>query len=352
MNTQLVEIQPRELKFKCEVKKQSTCSVHLLNATDQYVAFKVKTTSPKKYCVRPNIGIIKPKSNYDFTVTMQAQKSVPSDMQCKDKFLIQSTVVPYGTSEEEITSSMFAKQTQKYIEETKLRVVLTSAPSSPEKQKATVLSQQEPSNEFFMPKDHYSPDFMPVNGVAKQESHYEPPIPKEDHSPVLLPVKGINKQEPQYEPPIPKDTLQNVVADSLLPDLPQTKPVKAVDFVKNMEDSRTVKVMDSEKPIPAKDDNSKQVEDLEEVKLKLTEEIKELRSTISAMDSKLIEAEYTIEKLKVEKSNTIREKETLKQDLAMSNPKSVVRKVQVGFPPLFVCMVALISLIIGSMFRG
>lgn len=45
-------------------------------------------------------------SNVSCTVTMQAQKSVPSDMQCKDKFLIQSTVVPYGTSEEEITSSM------------------------------------------------------------------------------------------------------------------------------------------------------------------------------------------------------------------------------------------------------
>ncbi|KAL1543152.1 vesicle-associated protein 2-2-like [Salvia divinorum] len=348
MNTQLVEIQPRELKFKCEMKKQSTCAVHLLNATDQYVAFKVKTTSPKKYCVRPNIGIIKPKSNYDFTVTMQAQKSIPSDMQCKDKFLIQSTVVPYGTSEEEITSSMFAKQSQKYIEETKLRVVLTSAPSSPVKQQATVVSQQEPSNEFFMRNDHYSPDFMPVNGAAKQEPHYEAPIPKEHHSPVLLPVNGINKQEPHYEPPISKDTLQNVVADSLLPDLVQLpiKPVEAVEFVKNREESRLVKVEDLE------DDNSKQVEDLEEVKLKLTKEIEELRSKISAMDSKLIEAEYTIEKLKVENSNTIREKETLKQDLAMSNPKSAVRKVQVGFPPLFVCMVALISLIIGSMFRG
>lgn len=45
-------------------------------------------------------------TNSSHTVTMQAQKSAPSDMQCKDKFLIQSTVVPYGTSEEEITSSM------------------------------------------------------------------------------------------------------------------------------------------------------------------------------------------------------------------------------------------------------
>lgn len=39
-------------------------------------------------------------------VTMQAQRTAPSDMQCKDKFLIQCTVVPFGTSEEEIPPSM------------------------------------------------------------------------------------------------------------------------------------------------------------------------------------------------------------------------------------------------------
>jgi hypothetical protein len=39
-------------------------------------------------------------------VTMQAQRVAPPDRQCKDKFLIQSTVVPFGTTEEDITSDM------------------------------------------------------------------------------------------------------------------------------------------------------------------------------------------------------------------------------------------------------
>nr|GFC46657.1 vesicle-associated protein 2-2-like [Tanacetum cinerariifolium] len=43
----------------------STSSVHLSNISDDYVAFKVKTTSPKRFCVRPNSGIISPKSAYD-----------------------------------------------------------------------------------------------------------------------------------------------------------------------------------------------------------------------------------------------------------------------------------------------
>nr|XP_025664460.1 vesicle-associated protein 2-2 [Arachis hypogaea] len=93
-------------KSDVELKKQSSCQVHIVNKSDQYVDFKVKTTSPKKYCVRPNLGIIKPKDTCDFTVTMQAQRTEPLDMQCKDKFLIQSTLVPFGTTEDDITSDM------------------------------------------------------------------------------------------------------------------------------------------------------------------------------------------------------------------------------------------------------
>ncbi|XP_073353682.1 uncharacterized protein [Aegilops tauschii subsp. strangulata] len=52
---------------KIEVRKQSSCSVHLVNRTDEYVAFKVKTTSPKRYCVRPNIGVILPRATMAFT---------------------------------------------------------------------------------------------------------------------------------------------------------------------------------------------------------------------------------------------------------------------------------------------
>ncbi|KAL0414644.1 UNVERIFIED_CONTAM: Vesicle-associated protein 2-2 [Sesamum radiatum] len=293
MNKQLVEIQPRELKFIVEVKKQSVCTVHLANVSGQYVAFKVKTTSPKKYCVRPNVGIIKPKSTCEFTVTMQAQKSASSEMQCKDKFLIQSTVVPFGTTEEEITSSMFAKESQKYIEETKLRVVLTSAPSSPAK-----------------------PDI-----AFKQES-YENLVPKGPQSPVLLPVNGVIKQEPSYETSMPKDKLQNGVENFPPPDM-LTKKAEPINNVNIMEESRSLKVMESLNSVPAKDEEfypdkheeSKQLEDAGDADLKLTKNIEELRSQISALNSKLVEAENTIEKLKEETSNTIREKETLKQEL-------------------------------------
>ena len=39
-------------------------------------------------------------------VTMQAQKEVPSDMQCNDKFLVQSVAAPVGATLKDITPEM------------------------------------------------------------------------------------------------------------------------------------------------------------------------------------------------------------------------------------------------------
>ncbi|XP_010264233.1 PREDICTED: vesicle-associated protein 1-3-like [Nelumbo nucifera] len=128
----LINIQPHELKFPFELKKQSSCSLQLTNKTEQYVAFKVKTTNPKKYCVRPNTGIVQPGTTCDVTVTMQAQKEAPSDMQCKDKFLLQSVAAPHGATTKDITPEMFNKEAGKVVEEFKLRVVYIPAnPPSP-----------------------------------------------------------------------------------------------------------------------------------------------------------------------------------------------------------------------------
>lgn len=37
---------------------------------------------------------------------MQAQRTAPPDLECRDKFLIQSTIVPEGTTDEDINASM------------------------------------------------------------------------------------------------------------------------------------------------------------------------------------------------------------------------------------------------------
>ncbi|CAA6656134.1 unnamed protein product [Spirodela intermedia] len=103
---ELLGIEPLELTFPFELKKQISCSLQLSNKTEDYVAFKVKTTNPKKYCVRPNTGVVLPHSTSDIIVTMQAQKEAPADLQCKDKFLVQSVTVSPGSTLKDITAEM------------------------------------------------------------------------------------------------------------------------------------------------------------------------------------------------------------------------------------------------------
>ncbi|CAK9154481.1 unnamed protein product [Ilex paraguariensis] len=106
--------------------------MQLANKTAHYIAFKVKTTNPKKYCVRPNAGIVQPGTACNVTVTMQAQKELPSDMQCKDKFLLQSVIAPNGATAKDVNLEMFNKEDGKVVDEFKLRVVYTPTnPPSP-----------------------------------------------------------------------------------------------------------------------------------------------------------------------------------------------------------------------------
>ncbi|KAM0858380.1 hypothetical protein ACQ4PT_033629 [Festuca glaucescens] len=120
---ELLGIDPGELRFAFELKKQISCSLHLTNRTDEYIAFKVKTTSPKKYCVRPNNGIVAPRSTFDVLVTMQAQREAPPDMQCRDKFLVQSAIVSQDIAPQDITGVMFTKGSGNVVDEVRLKVV-------------------------------------------------------------------------------------------------------------------------------------------------------------------------------------------------------------------------------------
>lgn len=126
-----ISVHPEELKFVFELEKQSYCDLKVANNTEQHVAFKVKTTSPKKYFVRPNTGVIQPWDSCVIRVTLQAQHEYPPDMQCKDKFLLQSTTVPPHSDVDELPPDTFTKESgERTIQESKLRVVYLSSSST------------------------------------------------------------------------------------------------------------------------------------------------------------------------------------------------------------------------------
>lgn len=59
------------------------------------IAFKVKTTAPKQYCVRPNAGVVQPGQVMEVQVILQGMREEPpAGTKCKDKFLVQSIKVP------------------------------------------------------------------------------------------------------------------------------------------------------------------------------------------------------------------------------------------------------------------
>ncbi|GMH09291.1 hypothetical protein Nepgr_011132 [Nepenthes gracilis] len=129
-NKPLIYVEPEELKFQFELEKPSYCDLKVSNNTKHHVAFKVKTTSPKKYFVRPNTGVIHPWDSCVIRVTHQAQREYPQDMQCKDKFLLQSTIVSPNRDVDDLPPDTFNKDGGRAVEEFKLSVVYISPKSS------------------------------------------------------------------------------------------------------------------------------------------------------------------------------------------------------------------------------
>jgi hypothetical protein len=64
MSNTLLRVCPSDLKMPFELKKQSSAFLELVNKTDQCVAFKVKTTNPRKYAVRPASGVVPPRGSF------------------------------------------------------------------------------------------------------------------------------------------------------------------------------------------------------------------------------------------------------------------------------------------------
>ncbi|KAK4513004.1 uncharacterized protein ATC70_003715 [Mucor velutinosus] len=80
-------------------------SIHVKNPGAEPVIFKVKTTAPKQYCVRPNAGRIEPNSEIEVQIILQPFKDeLPEDFKCKDKFLVQTAPVSAAFEQNDIAS--------------------------------------------------------------------------------------------------------------------------------------------------------------------------------------------------------------------------------------------------------
>lgn len=86
---------PHELKFRGPFTEVVSSELKLKNPSSKRVLFKVKTTAPKRYCVRPNSGLIEPDTSVTVSVMLQPFDFDQNEKN-KHKFMVQTMFAPDG----------------------------------------------------------------------------------------------------------------------------------------------------------------------------------------------------------------------------------------------------------------
>ncbi|EDO19576.1 hypothetical protein Kpol_1018p109 [Vanderwaltozyma polyspora DSM 70294] len=102
----LVEITPDVLEFKSPFTVQSTEYASITNNSNETIAFKVKTTAPKFYCVRPNAAVVAPGETVQIQVILLGLAEEPvADFKCRDKFLVITLPSPYDLGDKTVAEA-------------------------------------------------------------------------------------------------------------------------------------------------------------------------------------------------------------------------------------------------------
>ena len=92
----LIRIEPEnEIRFTGPFTNTITTTLRVTNITDKKVFFKIKTTAPRSYCVRPNNGLVEPNETGTVQVMLQPFEYNANDKdRMKHKFMVQSRYAP------------------------------------------------------------------------------------------------------------------------------------------------------------------------------------------------------------------------------------------------------------------
>jgi len=125
-NMQLLQLEPEtNLQFNNSHKTL----LKLSNSGGGNVAFKVKTTAPKAYLVRPSAGTLRPNGSQEVQIILQPQGADANTN--SHRFLVQAVSVQ---SSENVTREQWSEFPKDTVQEQRLNVVLV------EEQEPTVIS--------------------------------------------------------------------------------------------------------------------------------------------------------------------------------------------------------------------
>ncbi|XP_022921080.1 vesicle-associated membrane protein-associated protein B/C-like [Onthophagus taurus] len=139
---QVLIIEPQsELKFRGPFSAPVTSYMKLTNPTEKRVMFKIKTTAPKKYCVRPNSGALDSNGVVEIAICLQPFIFDPNEKN-KHKFMVQTVFAPDGdVSAEQVWKDV---PTEK-IMDSKLKCVF-EVPAAEEEQNGPEIIKASPKS--------------------------------------------------------------------------------------------------------------------------------------------------------------------------------------------------------------
>lgn len=127
---QVLIIEPEyELRFRGPFTGAPIASyISLKNPTNHRVYYKIKTTAPKKYCVRPNSGELPPYGVNEIAVCLQLSDFDPNE-KSKHKFMVQ-TIIAENESDNVPMQDVWTNVTPDKLMDTKLKCVFENPVSS------------------------------------------------------------------------------------------------------------------------------------------------------------------------------------------------------------------------------
>ena len=146
----------------------ATAYLKLSNPTEKRICFKVKTTAPNRYCVRPNSGIFEPKTSIAVAVMLHPFSYEPNEKN-KHKFMVQSMYAPDHVVESQ--ELLWKDAPPESFMDTKLRCVFKMPDSAPQPPVAAVetpiRAEASPPSTKTAVEDIKKPDTLSQNKTSK-----------------------------------------------------------------------------------------------------------------------------------------------------------------------------------------
>jgi len=199
----LLSIQPLSLNFPPPYDTSSssviTKTLRLSNIDSRSVAFKVKTTAPTRYTVRPNTGLLLPGEHREIKVMLNISKDPPPNFPAisdfKDKFQVQALAVDAQQQQNEDEVAVAKRLWQNTPDKKGIKKFKLTCTFQPEPSPASSASKIE-----VQPPKPSEPG--PSDAVVQSGSHL--------HDPAIIVQSEIflsqTEPQPMTEPPALDDT--------------------------------------------------------------------------------------------------------------------------------------------------